>query len=334
MTAGQRELPEAEIVLGEATRIDGVPDEYELVSVSLGIDGVLTCAWASSAAREFIRTMSWARRLPIRARVVVPDWGAYPFATTSEPLDLLITATHGALTEITVARGIDLRFPRIVRLPSSGDFVVAAGRCRFRFKVAEKNARRISPNGEILDEGTMGDCINHMAATLQDDIWVSYGDEGVFGIFDWGPRGEPPNGTGGLMRFRTDFTVDWTYSQPDRVDICDCYMMNLGNDGLFICPYPDFPVVKIGDDISTVWEGRGQSTKHLLVAGSHVAFLRGYRTFRDHGTLVDLATNESRDIRLSAPRSMDWSAPAEAGIAGDTLALVQGRRIFTGRLQP
>ncbi len=334
MAERRKRPPDVEIVLGEETNIDGVPDGYELVSASLGLDGVVTCAWAPSAAMAFVRAPTWSRHVNTRPRVGVPDWAAFPFATMPDPVNLLITATRDSVTAITVTRGIDLRFPKIVRLPRSGDFIVATSRCRFRFKVPEKNARRISPGGEILDEGTLGDDINHLAATLEDDIWVSYGDEGVFGVFDWGPRGEPSNGTGGLMRFRPDFTVDWTYSLTDRVDICDCYTMNLGPEGLYFCPYPDFPVARLANGHHTVWERAGWSASHIVVAGSHVAFLRRYGPTPKRGTLVNLATGELRTVGLRGPGSVDWPADSTAAVAGDSIVVVRGRSFAVGRLHP
>ena len=309
------------IKLTDAGSVEGVPSDHVLMSASLGVDGALTCAWATPLDQE-----------ALLRRDEVPNWASFAVTKADPPVALLVTVTSERGSESHVWHNIGLAFPSVVRLPASGDFLIVGTRCRVIKDVPEHNAARVSPSGEILHTGTLGDGIEHIVATREDDLWVGYFDEGVFGNYGWGDGGPPPVGASGIVRFSHDFGVEWRYPQDPGPPIADCYTLALDGDDVYACPYTDFPILRIRDDAVEHWDGLGVPARFMLVSGHRLALLGGYRTHWSEGVIVDLEAGRAKPLRLSGPKGVDLHEAFTICVVGDTIVALDGTRILKGAL--
>jgi len=84
-------------------------------------------------------------------------------------------------------------------------------------------------------------------ATTVGQLWVAYRDEGVDGSHGWGgPGGPEPIGSAGLVRFDLDGCRQWASRPPAGLDpIGDASAMNVADEDVWLCCYPDFPLVRL-----------------------------------------------------------------------------------------
>ena len=115
--------------------------------------------------------------------------------------------------------------------------------------VSGRTDRQI-PNGDIFDTKgkltrslELGDCTEHIQATSSGDIWIGYGDEGVFGGSDLGPEGLVCLGANGIPKLRFFQEIVGEHSVPS---IDDCYALNTCRNGdTWVCYYSHFPIVRL-----------------------------------------------------------------------------------------
>ena len=111
-----------------------------------------------------------------------------------------------------------------------------------------------------------------MQTTTDGQIWVSYFDEGIFGDTTFGHTG--------LACFGTDDGLLFDFNRIAQGLIADCYAFNaLSNDEVWLCPYTDFPVVKIkSSQISKKWDNNPvHGSDAFAVWKDRVLFSGGYR---------------------------------------------------------
>ena len=115
--------------------------------------------------------------------------------------------------------------------------------------VAARTDRQI-PNGDIFDTKSklsgsleLGDCAQHIQATSSGDIWIGYGDEGIFGGGDFAREGLVCFGPDGTPKLRFFQEIAEAHSLPS---IDDCYALNVCRNGdTWVCYYRYFPIVRI-----------------------------------------------------------------------------------------
>lgn len=129
--------------------------------------------------------------------------------------------------------------PTEIDLFTDGSLLIVQGRCVKNGDYIEKNARRYSPNGELLDEFTLGDGIANVQIDETDTIWVSYYDEGIGGNFGW----EEPIGRDGFLTFTKEGQKVWG---AEEYSIDDCYAMNIASSKeVYFYYYSDFYLVQL-----------------------------------------------------------------------------------------
>lgn len=140
------------------------------------------------------------------------------------------------------------------------------------------------PNGDMFDSKgrltgslELGDCTQHVQATPSGDIWVGYGDEGIFGGGDFAREGLVCFGPDGTPKLRFFQETAEAHSLPS---IDDCYALNVCRNGdTWVCYYCDFPIVRIKhcrfDESWTDFPAR--PVRALAVNGERLLMVPAYR---------------------------------------------------------
>lgn len=149
--------------------------------------------------------------------------------------------------------------------------------------VSEKNAVFFNLlTRKIAGQFTFGDGIAHVQSTPAGYVWCGFTDEGIFGNRGWGEvGGPPPLGASGLVAYDTSGQRRYAYAPPaDNAELwfADCYSMNVVGEDVWLCPYPDFPLIRVsaGGDISW-WQMPPVAHGHgaFAIDGNRALFLRG-----------------------------------------------------------
>ena len=115
---------------------------------------------------------------------------------------------------------------------------------------ADGLATILGPDGSNLATLRLGGGNQDVQTTLDGRIWVSYGDEAVFG---------EGIGTEGLVCFDAAGDPLFKYNTYARArslpDIADCYCINVtSNDEVWLCYYEEFPMVCLKDfEVRGIW---------------------------------------------------------------------------------
>jgi hypothetical protein len=205
---------------------------FALQSVSLGPAGEL-CALALGGKPELRHV---ARSGASFGRVKSPQ--AHPVR--------VLTTRGGALSHLDVA---PTKLNHFFAQPLPDDrWLLVASRCsRHSDGSADHNGAIVNGAGQLECELVLGDGIEHVQTTADGLIWAGYFDEGVFGNNGWGSNGVDPVGASGLVCFDEHGRVQSTYDarRAGTDDICDCYALNVSEDGAWLCFYTDFPLVRL-----------------------------------------------------------------------------------------
>ena len=143
--------------------------------------------------------------------------------------------------------------PWLVQPLSKQRLLICHPRCSFSPKDQKPNAAILDYEGKILTNLVLGDGILDIQV-CDDIIWCAYFDEGIFGNRGWGEGSKStPIGNTGLAAFDLTGKIIFKFQEPPHPDIdyeiCDCYAMNvINNKEVWICPYTDFPLIKVGLD--------------------------------------------------------------------------------------
>ena len=117
----------------------------------------------------------------------------------------------------------------------------------------------------------LGDAINDIQTTPNGQIWVSYFDEGVFGL---------GIGRSGVVCFNSDGTQAFKFDELSQAEglpfIDDCYGMNVTKDGdVWLNYYSDFPLIHLRRGlVERVWENFGSMGSAFAIHDRHVLYLQ------------------------------------------------------------
>jgi len=239
---------------------------------------------------------------------------------------------------------LDLVASRVQPLDDGG-YLVASSRCaRYTDGTHELNGAVLAADGRELRRVLLGDGIGELQVDRNGGIWVGYFDEGVFGNLGW----DKPVGAPGLIRFAQTGDALWKYPQgfehPPQGDVMrnqvglsvpppidDCYAMNVAYDAVWICPYSDFPLVRIGFDGATrSWPPIGvDGPGAFAVADGRVLMFGGYRSNGDLRRVVvgDVADDVVRPVQefdLVGPDGTPLDANPRVEGRGPTLHVLAG----------
>ena len=132
------------------------------------------------------------------------------------------------------------------------------------------NAAVVDSGGRVLARADLGDDIGHVFTTSTGEVWVGYHDSGF-------TRGSGPT-PHGLVRFGPDLRPAWRFPVGE---IADCYALNVTDDDVWTCYYPDFPVVRVKDGRVTRWDSDTRYVQALAVRDRHVGLFGGFGDDRD-----------------------------------------------------
>jgi hypothetical protein len=180
---------------------------------------------------------------------------------------------------------LETRFLEIDRF-DDGRWLVVANRTG-----GDPNARVLAPDGQLLARFMLGDGVRHVGVDQCDQIWVGWFDEGIFGNHEWRvPDEEWPPSSQGVGLFLADGKYQQLSAFPDEVEaIADCYALNILGEGVWACPYVDFPLLHLRAGRSVRWwSNELAGPKALAVFENHVLLAGGYSADADRLALVAL----------------------------------------------
>lgn len=178
-------------VVADLTPIRAVEIEDHVISMAAGPSDELVVLSSP---------VPWAYRPSVEARLLMESgWPA--------------TAHVITLNDVRVLPTPDLRLPhRHVQPLPDGRWIVVAPRTYPRGADPEPNAFVMNDGGTIEHAFVIGDCVDAMKTTAAGQIWVGYGDEGVFGNNHFGEES-------GLARWNSLGEREWAFTQPDGEQI-------------------------------------------------------------------------------------------------------------------
>ncbi len=91
----------------------------------------------------------------------------------------------------------------------------------------EENARVYDKNGHLIRSFCLGDGIEHVYVTKNQEIWTGYFDEGVFGNYGW----EKPIGRSGLVGWDASGRKMDSLEEDREYSIFECLALNGAADG-------------------------------------------------------------------------------------------------------
>ena len=230
-----------------------------LATINVALDGKLIGLWSAGDLAQ--RT---------------PD-GCYAFSRTRQPVAATVTVYEGSqIANAIELPELQLNFPSVQL--SNDELWVIGGRCRYH-NGPEDNAELYNLDGKLVRKGCLGDCINWVRQTPAGNLWVGYGDEGVFGNKGWGlqPGGGgyiEPLGANGIVLWDNNFTKIY---EPDcGGDICDAYAGTLVGEDLWASTYVDFPIRHFTTNSSVAFPTSDSGVRALITNQQLVATIGEY----------------------------------------------------------
>jgi len=267
---------ELELVADFAPQLSG----REIISVGVGPENeVLVLAATSSAKEEALR------------RHVHPSGASFPLSKVAYQADVL---QFGPDFQGEVALEVEEAYPKIQPLPN-GEVLIVAARCYNRSGNPEQNAAVYDVNGVFTRRFVMGDGIGHVQVARDGSIWAGYSDEGVFGNYGW----VEPLGASGLVHLDAHGGVIWKFEPSDEVDfIADCYSLNVARDAVWLCPYTDFPVIRLKPGgTKRAWKSEFAGARAITSDNHRVLLFGGYTENRTRCVVQDLGDDSMKNAR-------------------------------------
>jgi hypothetical protein len=217
-----------------------------------------------------------------------------------------------------------VRFP-IIAPKKDGKFVVVDAICPWVPDNSPRhNAFVLDQSGKCLNSFHGGSSIMDVQCDIQNRIWISYFDEGVFGNHGWNSPGPSGLGSGGLVCLSEDGTLIWSHNNKDNDPerfIDDCYALNVIDRDAWFYFYSDFCLGQISDF------GAKPIYHEVPISGSHAFAKRGQllafsAQYREEPTICHLM--DTAGAAQSNARFADMSC-AETRVMTRSNTLIKGR---------
>ncbi|MEH3102634.1 MAG: hypothetical protein PGN12_01850 [Sphingomonas phyllosphaerae] len=139
----------------------------------------------------------------------------------------------------------------------------------------EPNGRFFAPDGTLLARIHLGDAIEYLAVDLADRIWVGWFDEGILGNMDRFP--ETIDRTAMVAAcFAADGATLPVGPVPEDVGfLADVYAMTVTEDGAWVCPYTEFPLLYLRPGQPARWWRNELSGVNAIATDGRYALLAG-----------------------------------------------------------
>lgn len=236
------------------------------------------------------------------------------------------------------------------RVPLESPSLVLAGFPDGRWLIAatngrhEPNGRLIAPDGMLLARLHLGDAIEYLGVDSVDRIWVGWFDEGISHNMD---------------RFREN--IDHTAVVATCFDangamlpigpvpgdagfLADVNAMTVSEDGAWVCPYTEYPLLHLrpGQPVRW-WRNKLSGVEAIATDGHHALLAGGFGDDAARIALVELGGDgQGEEVRMlaswrlplvdrvplghehaSLAEHLIWERPALLAGRGDVLHLVQ-----------
>ncbi|MGR5880340.1 hypothetical protein ACT7CW_17595 [Bacillus pacificus] len=204
------------------------------------------------------------------------------------PCIIYLDKNNGSISNINL--NVDIDVESVIRMQRIGE------RWLFIFNYEGENAVIYNPDGSEYCKFYAGEGIQDCQVDVNEDIWVSYCDEGIFG--------ECPIGANGIVAF--DSTGQLIFDSYDQYVekynipyIDDCYAINVLDGDVWLYYYSEFPLVQMKDkkihlswnEINVIKEIRSES---FAVAQGKVVFITQDKKL----VVYDLNNNQVYDSNL------------------------------------
>jgi hypothetical protein len=178
-------------------------------------------------------------------------------------------------------------FTSVQRFGDEG-WVLVRGRAKDE---SDQNACVFGATGDWIRSFHIGDGVEDIQSTSQNEIWVSYFDEGVFSSVE--------TGRGGLLCFDSQGKKIFDYQSLAIAvpPIADCYSLNVVNDqDVWLHYYTDFPLVKLHDkQLSRTWSPTAGASKGFAVYQDRALFAEAYK----RRWLMDFDLHTGQSVQLT-----------------------------------
>lgn len=153
--------------------------------------------------------------------------------------------------------------------------LLASARCRYISESnIEKNAHLYSVDGSFVESFVIGDGIEDIKIDQKQNIWISYGDEGVYGNYGW----DEPFGVDGLICLNKDKKIVSRYrpsKEHNRID--DCYAMTIDTMGsTWFYYYSEFVLCCIDNNGLDYFTPQISGVSNILVSNDFLILDEGY----------------------------------------------------------
>jgi len=196
-------------------------------------------------------------------------------------------------------------------------------RCDVHGDQPNLNAEFYDQYGQRTRRAFFGDGIESVQVDRNGEIWVSFFDEGVFG--------DDLIGHPGLIRFNAQGELVWSFTPPEGYDyICDCYALNIADDGAWAYYYTPFSVVHVDwDGDATGYNNEFAGAKAIVVHPQRIMLYGGYSGERSRCVVQNFADHlyGKREIRLTLPDGKSLEKLAIYG-RGSVLHAFEGPRWY------
>ena len=212
---------------------------------------------------------------------------------------------------LQVGFALQTPFPLVDRY-SDGDWLIVSSRS----EPGSANARVIAADGSERRRFPLGDGVEHVAIDGADRIWVVWFDEGVFGNDDWHvPGREWPPSSDAVGCFSNLGAALPEVGWPAGIDRpADCYALNVTGGGVWVCPYTDFPFVRlVPGKAARWWRTDLAGPRAIAVADGHALAAGGYAAEADALTLLSVSgEGRGEDARVVGV----WRLPLRPDASG------------------
>lgn len=279
---------------------------YEIVDASLGAKGQV-CILAVNRRPELVN-------------------GMFPPVQTEESFDYkIIIKTPQDKIEVLLT---NQKWNYHMVQPIDKDHIlVASARSEFYEDHSfDLNAKVFDTKGNLLREFLLGDGIQHLYVTEENNIWTSYFDEGVFGNYGW----KNPIGANGLRAWDSKGSEKYKYPNNGKHFIVDCYALNVVSDeDVWFYYYSDFEVGRYFQGRIEYYKPDVDGSDGFAVYDDHLLF----RDKEDKGSYILYTAGKRKKLK----RKCVWSFMNEENqtihadiisCRGPQMLLLEGKKVY------
>lgn len=258
--------------------------------------------------------------------------GAFPPVHTTESHDYrVIILAKGEIKEI-VLKNQKWNYHFIQTIDNDNILLVCARAHLYDDGKFDRNAKVFDRNGTLLREFLLGDGIQDLYVTKENNIWTSYFDEGVYGNYGW----NEPIGRNGLRAWDSNGNELYKYPNSNAHFIDDCYALNVLTDQeVWFYFYSEFELGRYDNGSIEYYKPDVEGADGFIIYEDYVLFRGGYSN-RDKYTLYKMHTgNQLKKVGLLTLLDENRKEIKAESIScrGSLLLLTNGTKVYLSDLK-